>query len=236
MRVKVLYFATLRQSAGVKEESLELPDGSDLAALVRAVEALHPTLIPALPTAVRAVNREFAELGQRLNDGDVVALFPPVSGGAAGPTLTQLTEGELDLDGLLADLSLPTTGAVVIFSGVVRAKTRRGDPHETVSLEYQAYAEMAHDKMRQVADEIRRHWPAVEGIGIVQRTGTLVPGTPTVAIVCTAPHRDEGVFEAARYGIDRLKEIVPVWKKETGPGGEHWVEGDYHPSPKDRTA
>ena len=64
---------------------------------------------------------------------------------------------------------------------------------------------------------------------------TNVP-TPTVLIVCTAAHRDEGVFEAARYGIDRLKQIVPIWKKEVGPGGEAWVEGDYHPAPADRQA
>jgi molybdopterin synthase catalytic subunit len=69
----------------------------------------------------------------------------------------------------------------------------------------------------------------VEGIAIVQRIGRLFPGTPTVLIACTAAHRDTGVFEAARYGIDRLKEIVPVWKKEVGSRGETWVEGEYLP-------
>ncbi|GBL18804.1 molybdopterin synthase catalytic subunit [Anaerolineaceae bacterium] len=88
---------------------------------------------------------------------------------------------------------------------------------------------MAEEKMRQVADEIRARWPAVEGIAIVQRVGTLLPGTPTVLIACSAAHRDTGVFEAARYGIDRLKEIVPVWKKEVGPDGEQWLEGSYVP-------
>jgi molybdopterin synthase catalytic subunit len=92
---------------------------------------------------------------------------------------------------------------------------------------------MAEDKMRQVAEEIRARWPLVEGIAIVQRTGRLDPGTPTVVIACSAPHRDMGVFQAARYGIDRLKEIVPVWKKEVGRKGETWVEGDYRPTPAD---
>jgi molybdopterin synthase catalytic subunit len=69
----------------------------------------------------------------------------------------------------------------------------------------------------------------VEGIAIVQRIGHLEPGTPTVLIACTAAHRDTGVFEAARYGIDRLKQIVPIWKKEIGPDGEVWVEGAYMP-------
>jgi molybdopterin synthase catalytic subunit len=94
---------------------------------------------------------------------------------------------------------------------------------------------MAEAKMRQVADEIRQRWPSVEGIAIVQRIGILYPGTPTVLIACTAAHRDTGVFEAARYGIDRLKEIVPVWKKEVGPHGETWVEGDYFPTEIDLT-
>jgi len=124
-------------------------------------------------------------------------------------------------------------GAVGVFTGIVRAETRRGQAHETQYLEYEAYQPMAEDKMRQVADEIRARWPLVEGIAIVQRTGRLDPGTPTVIIACSAPHRDMGVFEAARYGIDRLKEIVPVWKKEVGRMGETWVEGEYHPTPAD---
>ena len=85
--------------------------------------------------------------------------------------------------------------------------------------------------MCQVADEIRQRWPTVEGVAIVQRVGRLHPCTPTVLIACTSAHRDTGVFDAARYGIDRLKEIVPVWKKEAGPDGEEWVEGDYIPKP-----
>jgi molybdopterin synthase catalytic subunit len=88
---------------------------------------------------------------------------------------------------------------------------------------------MAEEKMRQVAIEIRQLWPDVEGIAIVQRIGHLVQGTPTVLIACSASHRDTGVFEATHYGIDRLKEIVPIWKKEVGPKGEAWVEGEYLP-------
>jgi molybdopterin synthase catalytic subunit len=88
---------------------------------------------------------------------------------------------------------------------------------------------MAETKLRQVAEEIRQRWPQVEGIAIVQRIGKLLPGTPTVLIACSAAHRDTGVFEAARYGIDRLKEIVPIWKKEVGPDGEEWIEGNYVP-------
>ena len=85
--------------------------------------------------------------------------------------------------------------------------------------------------MKQVADEIRERWDTIEGIAIIQRIGRLYPRTPTILIACTSAHRDTGVFDAARYGIDRLKEIVPVWKKEVGPHGEEWVEGEYVPQP-----
>ncbi|OGO76437.1 MAG: hypothetical protein A3K45_05900 [Chloroflexi bacterium RIFOXYC12_FULL_59_14] len=147
------------------------------------------------------------------------------------PTIVSITEDELDLDALLDAITLPSTGAAAIFTGMVRGVTSRGDAHETVYLEYEAYKPMAESKMKQVADEIRERWPTIEGIAIVQRIGRLYPRTPTVLIACTAAHRDTGVFDAARYGIDRLKEIVPVWKKEVSPNGEEWIEGDYIPKP-----
>jgi molybdopterin synthase catalytic subunit len=145
------------------------------------------------------------------------------------PTIYSITEDEIDLNALVDSITLNSTGAAAIFTGMVRGKTSRGDAHETVYLEYEAYKPMAEAKMKQVADEIRARWPVIEGIAIVQRIGRLYPRTPTILIACSAAHRDTGVFEAARYGIDRLKEIVPVWKKEVGPQGEEWVEGDYIP-------
>ena len=145
------------------------------------------------------------------------------------PTFFSVTEDEIDLNDLLAKITLVSTGAAAIFTGMVRGETVRGNAYETEYLEYEAYIPMAEAKMKQVADEIRSRWPVVEGIAIVQRIGRLYPKTPTVLIACTAAHRDTGVFEAARYGIDRLKEIVPIWKKEVSPGGEAWVEGDYIP-------
>lgn len=145
------------------------------------------------------------------------------------PTVFSITEDEIDLNDLLAQITLTSTGAAAIFTGMVRGETKRGDEHQTEYLEYEAYIPMAEEKMKQVADEIRARWDAIEGIAIVQRIGKLYPKTPTVLIACTAAHRDTGVFEAARYGIDRLKEIVPIWKKEVSPSGEFWVEGEYIP-------
>lgn len=145
------------------------------------------------------------------------------------PTVFSITEDEIDLNDLLARITLTSTGAAAIFTGMVRGETKRGEEHQTEYLEYEAYIPMAEEKMKQVADEIRARWDAIEGIAIVQRIGKLYPKTPTVLIACTAAHRDTGVFEAARYGIDRLKEIVPIWKKEVSPSGEFWVEGGYIP-------
>jgi molybdopterin synthase catalytic subunit len=145
------------------------------------------------------------------------------------PTFFAITEEEIELNALLARITMESTGAAALFTGMVRGVTTRDNPHKTTYLEYEAYKPMAEEKMKQVADEIRERWPSVEGIAIVQRVGRLYPRTPTVLIACTAAHRDSGVFEAARYGIDRLKEIVPVWKKEVGSGSEYWVEGEYTP-------
>ena len=147
------------------------------------------------------------------------------------PTIFAITESDIDLNKLLEQITLTSTGAAAIFTGMVRGETKGDQFHETAYLEYEAYIPMAEAKMKQVADEIRSQWPVIEGIAIVQRIGKLYPKTPTILIACTAAHRDTGVFEAAHYGIDRLKEIVPVWKKEVGPGGEEWVEGDYLPKP-----
>jgi molybdopterin synthase catalytic subunit len=150
------------------------------------------------------------------------------------PTHFHITEDILDLNELVASITLPTTGASCVFTGIVRGSTQReGQPPETHYLEYEAYVPMAETKMAQVADEIRERWPAIEGITIVQRIGKLMPGTPTVLIACSAGHRDTGVFEAARYGIDRLKEIVPIWKKEVGPDDQTWVQGGYQPKQGD---
>jgi molybdopterin synthase catalytic subunit len=124
----------------------------------------------------------------------------------------------------------PSTGAVATFAGVVRNASAG---KEVAYLEYEAYEEMALAKMKQVADEARARWPDIVEVAIVQRIGHLEVGDVAVAIAVSSGHRDEGCFEACRYAIDRLKQIVPIWKKEVGPTGEEWVEGEYLPTPTD---
>jgi molybdopterin synthase catalytic subunit len=230
--IKVLFFATLKDRMGTKQKTIELPDEARVAELKSALAQSYPELAPVLDSALVSVNQEFAFDEDPVPPDAEVAMFPPVSGGNGGaehPTIFAITEDILDLNDLLSQITLPSTGAACVFTGMVRAQTSRGEPHQTSYLEYEAYRPMAESKMRQVAQEIRLRWPSVEGIVIVQRIGRLDPGTPTVCIACSAAHRDTGVFEAARYGIDRLKEIVPVWKKEVGTDGETWVEGEYVP-------
>lgn len=233
MKVTLLLFASMRDRAKTARTELELPEGTTVAGLRAAVSSQFPLLAPYLPNALVSVNQQYAFDEDPVPAGCEVGLFPPVSGGSDFPTILQVTFDPLDLDDLVAQITMETTGAVCVFSGMVRGITTRGDAHETAALEYEAYIPMAEAKMGQVACEIRERWPAVEGIVIVQRIGRLEPKTPTVLIACAAAHRDTGVFEAARYGIDRLKEIVPIWKKEIGSHGETWVEGAYHPHPGD---
>jgi molybdopterin synthase catalytic subunit len=149
------------------------------------------------------------------------------------PLLLEITREPIDLNGLQAAVTTAQDGAVVLFTGVVRGRT---GAEVTDQLEYEAYHEMAMRKLRQVADEMRERFAGIHGIALVQRVGAMVVGEPTVAVVVGAGHRGDGAFEAARFGIDRLKQIVPVWKKETRPDGSSWIEGDYTPVEQDRSA
>lgn len=227
-------FATLKELAGSNRLQTEINGPLSIEALRAQLAAQVPPLAPALPSAIAAVNQEYVFEGHIVQVGDEVAFFPPVSGGQDSPDYFALADGPVDLNDLTRRIVTPQTGAVSLFSGFVRGETQAdGSIRQTARLEYEAYEPMALAKMAQVAAEIRQQWPAVHGIAIVQSVGVLHVGQPTVLIACATGHRDEGGFEAARYGIDRLKEIVPVWKKEFGSAGEVWVEGGYHPTPED---
>ncbi len=242
MQITVLFFATLRDRVGARELSIDIDDSRDsVDDLRQLLTARYPAAADDLKVALAAINEEFAFDHDRIRDGDEVAFFPPVSGGAGrerqAPELFLLPEAPIDHEQIIAAISTERTGAVCLFSGMVRGKTEKdGHLPQTEYLEYEAYEPMALAKMKQVAEEIRARWQLVEGIAIVQRVGTLQVGDNTVLCACSSPHRDDGCFEAARYGIDRLKEIVPIWKKEVGTSGETWIEGDYRPSSSDKRA
>lgn len=233
--ITLLFFATFRERAGTKQSQVNIPAGATVADMKLVVRDKFPEMPIDDGSILVSVNKEYAFDHEEIPNNAEVALFPPVSGGSDSqpdaPTFFRITEEELDLNEIVKGITTASTGAACFFTGMVRAQTTRTEAHETEYLVYEAYEPMAEDKMRQVANEIRNKWPSIEGIAIVQRVGTLHPGTPTVMIACSAGHRDTGVFEAARYGIDRLKQIVPIWKKEVGPEGQVWIEGDYIPQP-----
>jgi len=234
-QIQVLFFATYKDIVGSKQISLEVSEGTTVSDLrIRLIQE-YPELNAKLETAVISINRKFAFDTEIIPMKAEIAIFPPVSGGSGStyPTICTTTNDEIDVDDLIRQITLNTTGAVCSFTGIVRAKTERDHPHQTKYLEYEAYKPMAQEKLYQIASEIRAKWNTIEGIALVQRIGHLNTGTVTVVIACGAAHRDTGVFEAARYGIDRLKEIVPIWKKEITPQGEKWVEGKYQPKHDD---
>lgn len=230
IRITIRFFARLRELAGTGVLEREVAGETVIAELVRQLQAEFPSLTSLSAHTAIALNREFVDPQTRLSDGDELAFFPPVSGGIAEAIKFAVTFNPISLDEVAARVVKPQTGAVVVFNGVVR---NNSDGKTVSSLEYEAYEEMAVAKLRQISDEARRQWPDIMDMAIVQRIGHLEVGESAVIIAVSSAHRDEGCFEACLYAINRLKEIVPIWKKEVSPDGSAWIEGDYLPSSAD---
>jgi MoaE-MoaD fusion protein len=214
MIVRVRLFAQLRERAGARELSLELPEGA------RVRDALATDAVASLSAGlplVMAVNREYADEDAPLSAGDELALIPPVSGGAgdAGEPHVAIVDGPLSLDALVECVRDPRAGAVVTFAGVTR---------EVPSLEYEAYAEMALEQLRAiVAEAVARH--GLCAAAAEHRVGTVPLSEASVIVAVSAPHRPEA-SAGGREIIDRLKALAPIWKREVDEaGGATWVEG-----------
>lgn len=229
MKIHLLFFAKLKDLASPSPIELEVEEGSTIRDLRAIIVNQFPLLSPAMNHVIFAINQQFAFDQDVLPADAEVAIFPPVSGGS-GKTKVDISEDPLDLNHLLSFATEKTTGAAAIFTGIIRGETKSGLPHQTIGLEYEAYKPMAIAKLEQIAEEIRSIYSDVDNIVLIQRIGYMDAGTPTVVVICTSSHRDSGIYAAAKYGIDRIKEIVPVWKKEIGPNGETWVEGHYMPT------
>ncbi|MBI2816155.1 MAG: molybdenum cofactor biosynthesis protein MoaE [Acidobacteria bacterium] len=227
MQIKVLFFGALKDIVGLAEECVIVEEGSNVGRLFQMYTERFPTLAPHSGSLLFSRNREFVRQEERLREGDEVAFLPPVSGGATdldvqnAPAIHRLTRDAIDTRALASELQRNRDGAVAIFEGVVRDHS--GDKR-TLYLEYEAYESMVLEKMRQIIAEIRTKFD-VDGVGIVHRLGRLEIGEASVVIVVTSEHRG-AAFEACRYAIDRLKRIVPIWKKEFFAGGGVWVEGE----------
>lgn len=215
MNIRVRYFGGLAERIGLRDETLELPDGASSSDAFRAVCDRHLDVNLWLTRSNVAVNREIVEGADHpLDDGDEVALLPPVSGG--GAAIHVALGPRPSVDDALAAVATPESGGTVVFVGTVRA-----DGGSVERLEYDAYVEMAEPVLRRIAEEAAERWP-LEGVAIVHGLGELSVGEVTFVAACSGPHRREA-FEACRHVVDEIKRRVPVWKKEVGPGGERWV-------------
>jgi molybdopterin synthase catalytic subunit len=220
--VRTRLFARLREQAGGLETgTLGLPAGATLADAYEALRLKHPAL-PDRSGVRAALNFEFDDWTATVADGDEVAFIPPVSGGAHGVgVLFELTAAPLDARRLEAAVAHKGAGAICTFTGVVRDSSRG---RSVTHLDYEAYAEMAVAEMRKIGDEIAERWPEAR-VAMAHRTGRLEIGEASVVVAVSCPHRAEAIA-ACKWGIDRLKESVPIWKKEHAADGTYWIEGD----------
>ena len=212
MQFEVRLYAILRERAGAERVEIDLDDGAtaeDALAAVRRLPGLE--LLDRLPVRV-AVNREYADPQQPLAAGDELALIPPVSGGAA--VHARVTAEPLSPAAISEAVGRPGAGAIVAFQGTTR---------EVERLEYEAYAEMAGERIAAILQEcVERH--GLEAAAAEHRIGTVPLGEPSVVVAVSAAHRPEA-FAGAREAIDRIKAEAPIWKKEVEAGEGRWVEG-----------
>lgn len=219
MNVRVRLFASAREAAGVGHLLLDLPAGATVRDAVAAVTARHP-LVGEIRQMVIARDREYVTLDEPLAENNELALIPPVSGGAiTSAERILVSPSRLSVDAAIAAVRGPDAGGVVVFLGTVRDASRG---KRVRHLEYEAYAEMAEAKMREIADRLERiHAPL--RVALHHRTGDLAIGDIAVIVVAASPHRD-AAFVAARAAIDELKRVVPIWKKEYTDDGAVWIE------------
>jgi MoaE-MoaD fusion protein len=216
MEVTVRLFAMLRERAGSPELTLDLPDGARVGDALAELRGLAEDL-----PLVMAVNREYADEERVLDPGDELALIPPVSGGEArAAPWVRVSSEPLLLDALAERVRDPRAGAVVTFQGVTR---------EVERLEYEAYAEMAEDRLATIAAEaVERH--GLCAAAVEHRVGDVPLSEPSVIVAASAAHRGEA-FAGAREIIDRVKAEAPIWKKEIEGQEGRWVQGT-PPSPR----
>lgn len=220
IQLTIKFFATLRERACVAEIERRFPEGTRVGEIWRHLLEEFPGLGGHHDGVAYAVNHEYVKDDYCPRDHDEVAFIPPVSGGADPPWVGSINIGRdpVDVGELEHEVGDPTAGAIVTFVGTTRANNAG---RRVTRLEYEAYEPMALAEMRKLAREAGERWKIVR-IGIRHRVGIVEIGEISVAIAVAAAHRAEA-FEACRFAIDRLKEIVPIWKKEHFEGGEIWV-------------
>ena len=234
MLVHVVYLGMLKEVAGREREDVELAGATTVGELYARLQERTPKLQDFRGAIALAVNYEYAESSAALQDGDEVALIPPVSGGsgpdqpaATLPLSSQhamLVGDSIKPEPVLAQLKRPEDGAVTMFDGIVRNHSRG---RRTLYLDYSGYEPMALRKMEQLATDALARF-AVRDVRIVHRLGRLQIGESSVYIAVSSAHR-AAAFDACRWLIDTLKTTVPIWKKEYFEDGAVWSDGEPFP-------
>lgn len=229
MRVQVLYFGALKDMLSKERETLEFPSGATVATLLERCRAIAPQHAGFWDSLAVGVNRQFAQAGHPLGDGDEVALLPPVSGGsgvreAQPQPHVALVREAIDADAVVSHLKHEADGAVVVFDGIVRDNTRG---RKTLFLDYESYEAMALQQINSLAAEAITRFN-VRDVALVHRLGKLEIGETSVLIAVASAHRGQA-FDACRWLIDTLKKTVPIWKKEHFADGAVWADGEPFP-------
>ncbi|MCL5005489.1 MAG: molybdenum cofactor biosynthesis protein MoaE [Acidobacteria bacterium] len=220
MRITVLFFGLTHDLTGLREDEIELEEGGNLEHLRRVCEKRFPRLRELAGSVLLAVNQQVTDGTSILHEGDEVAFMPPVSGGS-DRDVYQITQEKIRTRELAESLKESCDGAVVVFEGIVREQSHG---RKTLYLEYEAYEAMAVRKMGEIGAEAKEKFD-IHNVGMIHRVGRLEIGETSVAIVVTAEHRHPA-FEACHYAINRLKQTVPIWKKEYFADGSVWAEGE----------
>jgi molybdopterin synthase catalytic subunit len=215
MKIRLLAFASAGDALGTGEMELELPPGSRLADLRQRLDRDHPALGPLWPRLAVAVDGRIAPPDTLLFEGVEVALLPPVSGGCDEADPSELVDGPIDAEWVVASVSGPGRGAVVVFHGTVR------DHHagrKVEKLTYSAYRPMAREALARIVEDLESDHEGLRA-AIVHRLGEVPVGEASVVIAIGSPHR-AAAYDASRTALERLKAEVPIWKRE------HYADGE----------
>lgn len=216
MIVKVKLFAMLKESLG-DEVELQVPEPATVSGLMQRFVEEYPQFKAAASSLSVAVDHTYTPGDHPIAEGQEVAIIPPVSGGSSA--FHEIVEAPIDLKAVVARVASPKAGGIATFLGVVRDNALG---RKVLYLLYEGYPAMAIKEMERVESAVRERWE-IESIAITHRVGRLEIGEASVAIAVSSAHRKEAI-EACHFAIDRLKETVPVWKKEFWEGGEVWIE------------
>ena len=226
MQVRVLFFGRLKDILGRAEDVAVVADGAHVGDLFAHYCQRYPGLAGFRGSVVASVNQEFSDWRSPLEAGDEVAFLPPVSGGAlssrdARLDLFALVREPIRVAEVVAALKAPEDGAVVAFEGIVR---NHSSGRRTLYLDYEAYEPMALAKLREIGEGLHAQF-SVDRVALVHRLGRLEIGETSVLVAVSSEHR-AAAFDACRMGIDTLKRIVPIWKKEYFEDGAIWAQGE----------